>query len=243
MNRRDFLLATSVAAGGTAASGAAAAQQGNASGGGNETGGGNATGGNQSAGGNQSGGNATGGNATGGNATGGNATGGNATGGNQSAGGGGGGGSTTTVEVGTGSGTSFGPEEATIAPGSTIVWEWTGEGGAHNVVADDGAFNSGSPEEGSGITFQHTFQEAGEFTYHCAPHEAVGMVGTIVVQEGGASSGGGGGEEEVDPEEMGVAFQAHFVGIATLLMMVLSLIYSFFTLKYGESPNAKGGNN
>ncbi|MGQ5517813.1 plastocyanin/azurin family copper-binding protein [Halococcus saccharolyticus] len=229
MNRRDFLLATSVAAGGTAASGAAAAQQGNASGGSNETGGGNATGGNQSAGGNQSSGNATGGNATGG---------------NQSAGGGGGGGgTTTTVQVGTGSGTSFGPEEVTIAPGGTVVWEWTGEGGAHNVVAEDESFNSGSPEEGSGITFQHTFQETGEFPYYCAPHEAVGMVGTVIVQEGGASSGGGGGEEEVDPEEMGVAFQAHFVGIATLLMMVMSLIYTFFAVKYGESPNANGGNN
>jgi halocyanin-like protein len=232
MNRRDFLLAAGAAAGGTAASGAAAAQQGNASGGGNQTGGGNVTGGNQSAGGNQSSGNATGGNATGGNAT----------GGNQSASGGGGG-STKTVEVGAGSGTSFAPEKTTIAPGGTIVWEWTGEGGAHNVVADDGAFNSGSPEEGSGITFEHTFQETGEFPYYCEPHEAVGMVGTIVVQEGGASSGGGGGEEEVDPEEMGVPFQAHFVGIATILMMVVSLIYTFFAVKYGESPNAKGGNN
>ena len=202
MNRRDFLLAASVAAGGTAASGAAAAQEGNASGG------------------NQSGGNQTGG--------------------NQSSGGGGG--STKTVEVGAGSGTSFAPEEVTIAPGDTVVWEWTGEGGAHNVVAEDGAFNSGSPEEGSGITFEHTFQETGEFSYYCEPHEAVGMVGTVIVQEGGASSGGG-GEEQVDPEEMGVPFQAHFVGIATILMMVVSLIYTFFTVKYGESPNAKGGNN
>ena len=197
MNRRDFLLAASVAAGGTAASGAAAAQEGNASGG-------------------------------------------NQSGGNQSSGGGGG--STKTVEVGAGSGTSFGPEEVTIAPGDTVVWEWTGEGGAHNVVAEDGAFNSGSPEEGSGITFEHTFQETGEFPYYCAPHEAVGMVGTVIVQEGGASSGGG-GEEQVDPEEMGVPFQAHFVGISTILMMVVSLIYTFFTVKYGESPNAKGGNN
>ena len=181
-------------------------------------------------------------NASGGNQSGSSTTGsGNMTGGNQSSGDGGG--STKTVEVGAGSGTSFGPEEVTIAPGDTVVWEWTGEGGAHNVVAEDGAFNSGSPEEGSGITFEHTFQETGGFPYYCEPHEAVGMVGTVVVQEGGASSGGGGGEEQVNPEEMGVPFQAHFVGIATILMMVVSLIYTFFTVKYGESPNAKGGNN
>jgi halocyanin-like protein len=209
MNRRDFLLGASAAAGGAAASGAAAAQEDNTSGG------------------NQSGSNTTGS--------------GNMTGGNQSSGDGGG--STKTVEVGAGSGTSFAPEEVTIAPGDTVVWEWTGEGGAHNVVAEDGAFDSGSTEEGSGITFEHTFQETGEFPYYCEPHEAVGMVGTVVVQEGGASSGGGGGEEQVDPEEMGVPFQAHFVGIATILMMVVSLIYTFFTVKYGESPNAKGGNN
>ena len=209
MNRRDFLLGASAAAGGAAASGAAAAQEGNTSGG------------------NQSGSNTTGS--------------GNMTGGNQSSGGGGG--STKTVEVGAGSGTSFAPEEVTIAPGDTVVWEWTGEGGAHNVVAEDGAFNSGNKKEGSGITFEHTFQETGEFPYVCEPHEPVGMVGTVVVQEGGASSGGGGGEEQVDPEEMGVPFQAHFVGIATILMMVVSLIYTFFTVKYGESPNAKGGNN
>lgn len=65
------------------------------------------------------------------------------------------------------------------------------------------------------------------------------MVGTIAVGE----SSGGGGEEQVDPEEMGVPLQAHFIGIATILMMVISLIYTFFTVKYGGSPHAKGGNN
>ncbi|WP_273836625.1 plastocyanin/azurin family copper-binding protein [Halococcus sp. PRR34] len=145
--------------------------------------------------------------------------------GNSSSGGGGGG--TTTVEVGTGSGTSFGPEEATIAPGGTVVWEWTGEGGAHNVVADDGAFDSGSPEEGSDITFEHTFEEAGEFAYHCAPHEAVGMVGTIVVQEGGASSGGG---ESSGPA---VPNSAKTLGVATMSFMLSTLGLAYVFMKYG----------
>jgi halocyanin-like protein len=141
--------------------------------------------------------------------------------------GGGGGGSTKTVEVGAGSGTSFAPEETTIAPGGTVVWEWTGEGGAHNVVADDGAFNSGSPEEGSGITFEHTFQETGEFAYHCAPHEAVGMVGTIVVQEGGASSGGG---ESSGPA---VPNSAKTLGIAAMSFMLSTLGLAYVFMKYG----------
>ncbi|EMA50717.1 plastocyanin/azurin family copper-binding protein [Halococcus salifodinae] len=144
--------------------------------------------------------------------------------GNSSSGGGGG---TTTVEVGAGSGTSFGPEEATVAPGGTVVWEWTGEGGAHNVVADDGAFDSGSPEEGSDITFEHTFEETGEFAYHCAPHEAVGMVGTIVVQEGGASSGGG---ESSGPA---VPNSAKTLGVATMSFMLSTLGLAYVFMKYG----------
>jgi hypothetical protein len=41
---------------------------------------------------------------------------------------------------------------------------------------------------------------------------------------------------------MGVPFLAHYVGIATVLMMIVSLIYTFFFLKYGESANTSGGN-
>ena len=164
----------------------------------------------------------------------------NGSGGNTSGGSASGGGGSETVAVGAGSGLSFDPEELTIAPGTTVTWEWTGQGGAHNVVADDGAFDSGDPEEGDDITFSHTFPDTGEFPYHCEPHQEVGMVGTITVQEGGASASSA--ATEVDPEEMGVPLQAHFVGIATLLMMVVSLVYSFFLVKYGESPNAKRGN-
>jgi hypothetical protein len=42
---------------------------------------------------------------------------------------------------------------------------------------------------------------------------------------------------------MGVPFQAHFVGIATILAVTLSLVFTFSLLKYGESANTKGGNN
>ena len=50
---------------------------------------------------------------------------------------------------------------------------------------------------------------------------------------------GGGGEKE--PHEMGVPFQAHYVGLATILMVLVSLIFTFFLLKYGESPNTGQG--
>ncbi|MFB6186177.1 MAG: hypothetical protein ABEI86_04825, partial [Halobacteriaceae archaeon] len=72
----------------------------------------------------------------------------------------------------------------------------------------------------------------------------LGMVGDVIVNEsgqppGGAAKGGGG---EIHPEEMGVPFRAHWVGVATILMMFVSLIYTFFVLKYGESPNASSPN-
>ena len=170
----------------------------------------------------------------------------------------GGGGPTEEVIVGPGGSLVFEPAELTIAPGTTVNFVW--ESDNHNVVPEsqpDGATWEGEGEQG--VTFDeghsyshtfetegtyeysHTFEMEGEYEYFCQPHKTAGMVGTITVQEGGAESGGGGGGE-ADPEHMGVPFQAHFVGLATLLMMVVSLIYTFFLLKYGESPHASGSN-
>lgn len=154
-------------------------------------------------------------------------------------GGGGGGGSTKTVTVGPGGQLVFEPETLTVSPGTAVKFVWESPG--HNVVPESGDWGH-EPLEDSGFSFTtKPFQSEGSQAYFCAPHQSAGMEGTIEV---GSSGGGGGGEEEeVDPEEMGVPFQAHFVGIATILMMVVSLIYTFFLVKYGESPNAKGGNN
>ncbi len=66
----------------------------------------------------------------------------------------------------------------------------------------------------------------------------MGMKGTITV----GSASGGGAEAEADPEEMGVPFQAHYVGIATIIMVLMSLLYTFFFLKYGESAHTSSGN-
>ena len=131
-----------------------------------------------------------------------------------------------TVAVGAGSGLSFDPEELTIAPGTTVTWEWTGQGGAHNVVADDGAFDSGDPEDGDDITFSHTFPDTGEFPYHCVPHREVGMVGTIIVEEGGGSSGGG-------APALTVPSGAKNLGIAAMGLMLSTLAFAYFFIRYG----------
>ncbi|GAB3692946.1 cupredoxin domain-containing protein [Halorubrum pallidum] len=89
-----------------------------------------------------------------------------------------------TVEVGAVDGLKFGPAAILIDTGTTVVWEWTGEGGAHNVVATDEAFDSGDPVEESGTTFEYTFEDVAEgdtFNYSCTPHEAAGMKGSIAI--------------------------------------------------------------
>lgn len=87
-----------------------------------------------------------------------------------------------TVVVGGGDdGLSFTPAIVRISPGTTVVWEWSGEGGAHNVVAEDGAFESELSGD-EGFTFEHTFEESGAFLYYCAPHRALGMKGAVIVE-------------------------------------------------------------
>ncbi|GAB7008247.1 halocyanin domain-containing protein [Halorubrum trueperi] len=86
-----------------------------------------------------------------------------------------------TVEVGAGNGLSFGPAAVAISSGTTVVWEWTGEGGDHNVSASEGEFESETVGE-AGHTFEHAFEESGTYTYVCTPHEATGMKGAVHVE-------------------------------------------------------------
>ncbi|WP_129115188.1 halocyanin domain-containing protein [Halegenticoccus tardaugens] len=108
-----------------------------------------------------------------------------------------------TVEVGAdANGDAFGFEPAAVRvdPGTTIVWEWTGEGGSHNVVAEDGSFESDLSGE-AGFTFERAAESEGVVKYVCAPHEAVGMKGAIVVGDA-AGAGSGGGAPDVSGAEL-----------------------------------------
>ena len=78
----------------------------------------------------------------------------------------------------------FGPAAVAVSPGTTVVWEWTGEGGGHNVVAEDGSFSSGALVDGAGHTFTYRFDEPGVHRYVCEPHRTMGMRGAIVVLAG-----------------------------------------------------------
>jgi len=149
-----------------------------------------------------------------------------------------------TVRVGTeanGGPYGFSPAAVHVDNGATVRFEWTGNG-EHNVLHQNGDFESDLVAE-AGVNFESTFDEDGIYNYYCTPHRGLGMKGSVVVGSDYATTGGGGGVKPLDPQHVGVPFQAHFVGFATILAILSSLVFTFYLLKYGESSHTKGGNN
>ncbi|MDS0296251.1 halocyanin domain-containing protein [Halogeometricum luteum] len=105
------------------------------------------------------------------------------------------------VEVGSpGNGGDFGfsPPVVRVDPGATVTWEWTGAGGSHNVVAEDGSFESAYHSE-AGATFSADAPSSGVVPYACVPHSAMGMRGALVVGDAAVTlPGGAGGESGSD---------------------------------------------
>ncbi|WP_368408073.1 plastocyanin/azurin family copper-binding protein [Halorussus pelagicus] len=141
----------------------------------------------------------------------------------------------------------FDPDDATVAPGTTVVWENVGSIG-HSVTAyedeipgDADFFASGgfdaeqaarqaSPEGevAGGETYEHTFEVEGTYGYFCIPHETAGMVAELTVS---ADAGGGdGGDNGLVPD---IPNSARLVGIVTTAAMVLVVLLAYFFLKYG----------
>lgn len=91
------------------------------------------------------------------------------------------------VDVGGGSdGLAFDPAALRIDAGATVRWEWTGEGGAHNVVSDEESaseFDSGDAVDDADEVFEQSFDDDGIQLYVCTPHRSVGMLGAIDVVE------------------------------------------------------------
>jgi len=75
----------------------------------------------------------------------------------------------------------FEPGEATVKVGSVVEWEDTK--GRHQIVADDGSFQSDVLLLGA--RYQHTFTKTGTYQYYCRFHGEPGgkdMAATIVVK-------------------------------------------------------------
>jgi halocyanin-like protein len=160
--------------------------------------------------------------------------------------------SEVTVEVGAsgnGGNVAFKPAGIWIDPGTTVKWKWTGKGGQHNVKSADGPASLGSEKyKASGVHFEHTFteDETGTTNYFCAPHKALGMKGAVAVGEDVETITVGGSTAwpttiEGFAHNVGVPIQKHYVGIVSFLGIAVSLVFTFYVLKYGESPNTGRG--
>jgi halocyanin-like protein len=86
---------------------------------------------------------------------------------------------------GNGGNYAFSPAGLWVDPGTTVRYEWIGQGGAHNVVAEQGpaSLDSGDPVDATGVEYEFTFEEGGITDYFCSPHKGQDMKGSVAVGE------------------------------------------------------------
>ncbi|UVE49473.1 halocyanin domain-containing protein [Haloferax larsenii] len=77
---------------------------------------------------------------------------------------------------------AFDPPVLKVSTGTTITWEWTGNGGGHNVVFQEADIDSGEIATDSGETFKQTFETTGTYRYACEPHKGIAMKGALIVE-------------------------------------------------------------
>ena len=77
----------------------------------------------------------------------------------------------------------FSPSTITISEGDTVRFFWSGQALPHNAVEHSELFDSGEPNRAVDYSFTFEGGMNGSFEYVCEPHEAVGMVGTIIVEQ------------------------------------------------------------
>jgi halocyanin-like protein len=137
---------------------------------------------------------------------------------------------------GNGGNFAFGPAAVQVDPGTKIVWEWNGEGGQHNVVAEEGGDFESELTAEAGFTFEQTFDSEGVIKYYCQPHRALGMKAVVVVGAlpdsgggggGGEGGGGGGGGAPSVPDSA----KSLVVALTSTLVAVLAMAYFF--IRYG----------
>ena len=73
---------------------------------------------------------------------------------------------------------AYSPKEITILKGETVVW--TNKDFIRHDITSDSGNELDSDLLGQGETYSHTFNQVGEYTYHCTPHPF--MKGKVVVQ-------------------------------------------------------------
>ena len=139
---------------------------------------------------------------------------------------------------GNGGNFAFAPPAVHVDPGTTLLFEWTGEGGAHNAISQgEGPIDSGSTISEAGIHYELTIEAEGIHKYYCSPHKGQGMKGAVVVGtdyptvETPAPGSGG----------PSLPASAKSLGIATSFVMAATLGLAYFFMKFGgdyEQPEA-----
>ena len=142
-----------------------------------------------------------------------------------------------TVAVGAGDeGLAYDPAALWIDPGTTVIFEWTGDGGGHNVALEEGTDNFGFDEiiAEPGVHYEYTFTEEdaeendGIVLYKCTPHEGQGMKGGIAI---------GDDVPTIDLTEAGpdieIPDEALALSVATVIAMGATLGLGYFFMKFG----------
>lgn len=135
--------------------------------------------------------------------------------------------------------TAFNPNVVMVQVNLTVTWT-NNDGFNHDVTAIDGSFNStgGTGGIAPGQTWVHNFTTPGVYDYYCVQHSPKGprdtMWGRVIVVEAPflAMAGTAGGP---NPEEIGVNWLAHWVGLVSFVAVAVTLLIYYFVLKYGES--------
>jgi halocyanin-like protein len=161
--------------------------------------------------------------------------------------------SVTVGAAGNGGNYAFNPPAVQVDPGTTVVWEWTGEGQQHNVLAEEGGEFESELTGEAGFTFEHTFDSEGVVKYSCTPHRTLGMKGVVVVgdvdtgaetiasgsdgdsagsgESGGGESGGGESSERGGTDEgsgtSGISLDQG--GLVMSLVVGVSLVVAFLS--------------
>ena len=129
-----------------------------------------------------------------------------------------------------------------IEPGTTVRFVWITDN--HDIAIDakpDESDWDGETLHDTGHEHEWTFDVEGTYEFHCTPHIDLGMIGTIIVEEGITDVPDEPlppGEQPIDPDEIGVPLQKHFIGIATFFAIFVTLVFAFYVLKYGETPHS-----
>jgi plastocyanin len=88
---------------------------------------------------------------------------------------------TGVVEVRLTLGLAFNPSQVTIARGATV--RWVNDGAMFHTITPQGhsEFSEGTVTQ-AGDTFEHRFENVGDFPYFCSPHLGAGMTGVVRVR-------------------------------------------------------------